>query len=183
MFGLFTKKMPNEHLLKMQRLASEALNGIDGAYRNSSLAFKSFEIDIKDTEERQAVLKALKDYFQRLSHNPDKWIQDLKELDAERKSTKDVKNEEHAAFAIFAALLKMNTMCKAAIEYWDDKRVRMMVANVLAINGEALDAIARGGETEPLESFEPGLSQEVYSEHIYVDRFMKKFFDIESEEV
>lgn len=178
MFGLFKKKMPNEHLLKMERLAAEALNGIDGSYRNSSLAFKSFEIDITDTEQRQAVLRALKGYFQRLSHNPDKWIYDLQELDAERKSTKDVKNEEHAAFAIFSDLLKMNLLSKWALEYWDEKRIRMMVANVLATNGEALDAMARGGETEPPGSFEPGLSQEVYSEIIYADRFMKKLFDI-----
>lgn len=184
MFGLFKKQMSNDHLLKMQQLAEEALNGIDGAYRSGKLAFtyrsgkpafKRFEIDLTNKEERQAVLSALRTYFKQLSHNPDNWIQDLQELDAERKFATDATNAEHAAFAIFAALLKMNLMCKWALEYWDDKRVRTMTANVLATNGEALDAIARGGETEPSESFDPGPSQEMYSELIYINRFMDRW--------
>lgn len=139
MFGFGKKRATPGIRQGAEKVAHEALHGIAGLVEGSKLVFRDFEIELADESEQAKLLSAIQHQKRQLSSNPDHWRDDLLTFREALRKSPAASPHDIAAFTIIAAIIKMNSICKAAIEHPDDSELREMTLRTLVLNSQALD--------------------------------------------
>lgn len=179
MFGFGKKKAPSQLQARLLQLADDATAAIGGAYDEATnqLLFRGFSINIGNVAERRKLIEEFRDLWTRLSRNPDDWKSDMQLIQDQVRAAPAQSDHMLAAFQFLAAILKMNLLCKAALEYPDDVQLKKVVAATIGLNAVVIDkAFAEEDESlkEADASYDRFPSIELFGEVIYIRRFLNE---------
>jgi hypothetical protein len=171
MFGLFKKKVPPDLRALIQRNAREAHSHIVGQISGTEYCVSRGRINLTDSAEHDAVKQGLIKRWKRVSHNRERWPQQIQDFLREAETPAATKYEV-AAMLLITGVLMTDALCKVALEYPDDKEITDGLFQLVTKNMAGFDLVIEGPAPKPFG--EPTASTELMSELEFANALIQK---------
>lgn len=155
------------------QIASEAVQAIAGSLVRGKLVYKDFAIALDNVGMREALKEALLRSRGGLSLDENRWMDDLRTLNAQQTDLPEGREVDVAALLMLDALLRMNLVCELALAYPKQKELHRTAVAMLGTNGVVLDFIF-DAEHSKRPIIDPAPSVELYRQFPSISAFYDK---------